>query len=39
VLVTALLHFLELEAELELLGYGRNEVLMKDRVDAHGILV
>jgi hypothetical protein len=37
-LVTALLHFLELEAELELLGARCNAPLTKDRVDAHWIL-
>jgi hypothetical protein len=30
----ALLHFLELEAKLELLGPGRNAVLTEDWVDA-----
>jgi hypothetical protein len=38
VLVTALLHFLELEAELELLGTGHNVALMEDQVDALWIL-
>jgi hypothetical protein len=38
-LVTALSHFLELEAELELLGSGRNTVLPEDQVDALWILV
>jgi hypothetical protein len=38
VLVTALSHFPEPEAELELLGSGRNAVLMEDRVDALWIL-
>jgi hypothetical protein len=38
VLVTALSHFPEPEAELELLGSGRNAVLMEDHVDALWIL-
>jgi hypothetical protein len=34
VLVTALSHFLELEAELELLGSGNNMTLTEDQVDS-----
>jgi hypothetical protein len=34
VLVAAVSHFLELEAELELLGSGRNVDLKEDQVDA-----
>jgi hypothetical protein len=33
-LVVTLLHFLELEAELEVLGSGRNADLTEDQVDA-----
>jgi hypothetical protein len=33
-LVTALSHFLELEAELELLGSGNNMTLTEDQVDS-----
>jgi UDP-N-acetylenolpyruvoylglucosamine reductase len=33
-LVAALLHFSELETELELLGSGRNVALIEDQVDA-----
>jgi hypothetical protein len=33
-LATALLHFPEIETELELLGSGRNADLMEDQVDA-----
>jgi hypothetical protein len=32
-LVTTLLHFLELEAELELLRFGHNATLTEDQVD------
>jgi hypothetical protein len=38
VLVTTLSHFLELEAELELLGSGHNVAQMEDRGDALWIL-
>jgi hypothetical protein len=34
-LVAALLHFLELEPELELLGSGHNVNLTEDQADAH----
>jgi hypothetical protein len=33
-LVIAVLYFSDLEAELELLGFGRNADLMEDQVDA-----
>jgi hypothetical protein len=38
VLVATLLHFPELEAELELLGFGCNMALMEDQVDTLWIL-
>jgi hypothetical protein len=38
-LVTTLSHFLELEAELELLGSSHNAALMKDQVDALWIML